>query len=55
MATEMTRFYCLRCQHRFDLEYDKKQTVEKTCPACSSNSVRVETPAAAERWAAAGN
>ena len=34
-------FYCLRCQHRFDLEYDPKRVTERTCPGCGSNSVRL--------------
>jgi Zn finger protein HypA/HybF involved in hydrogenase expression len=41
------RFYCLRCQNRFDAEYEAKLVVERSCPACGSNSVRLETPAAA--------
>jgi predicted nucleic acid-binding Zn-ribbon protein len=45
--TESKRFYCLRCQHRFDAEFDPKKTVERSCPVCGSNSVRGETPAAA--------
>lgn len=45
--SEKKRFYCLRCQRRFDTEYDAKTTVERTCPACGSNSVRPESPAAA--------
>ena len=47
--TEKKRFYCLRCQHRFDVDYDPKQVKERSCPKCGSNSVRAETPAAAAR------
>ena len=49
---EMKQFYCLRCQHRHMAEHDKKKTVERSCPACGSNSVRLETPAAAAAYAA---
>ncbi len=51
---ETKTFYCLRCQHRFPVEYDKKQVVERSCPACHSNSVRPETPTAARRQARGG-
>jgi predicted nucleic acid-binding Zn-ribbon protein len=47
--SEIRRFYCLRCQHRFDVDFDPKRTVERSCPKCGSNSVRAETPAAAAR------
>lgn len=47
MSAERKKFYCLRCQHRFDADYDAKVTVERSCPKCGSNSVRLETPAAA--------
>lgn len=40
-------FYCLRCQNRFDAEYDQKIVVERSCPRCASSSVRLETPASA--------
>ncbi len=46
---ELKRFYCLRCQLRFDVEVDPKRAVERSCPGCGSNSVRAETPAAAAR------
>ena len=49
--SEQKRFYCLRCQHRFDTAVDPKRTVERSCPRCGSNSVRAETPAAAARFA----
>ncbi len=29
------------------MSFDPKQVVERTCPRCGSNSVRLETPAAA--------
>ncbi len=51
---ETKTFYCLRCQGRFPLEYDKKQVVERSCPVCGSNSVRLETPKAAAAWLAKG-
>ena len=47
MAAQKKTFYCLRCQARFPMEHDPKVVVERTCPKCGSNSVRVETPAAA--------
>ena len=53
MATEKT-FYCLRCQHRFDAQHDPKMVVERSCPKCGSNSVRLETPAAVKQREAAG-
>jgi predicted nucleic acid-binding Zn-ribbon protein len=46
--SETKTFYCLRCQHRFPAEHDPKQVAERTCPDCGSNSVRLETPAAAD-------
>lgn len=45
--SETKTFYCLRCQQRFPMDYDKKMVVERSCPACGSNSVRLETPKAA--------
>ena len=47
--SDLKRFYCLRCQYRFDVAVDPKRVVERSCPSCGSNSVRVETPAAAAR------
>ncbi|MDH3744741.1 MAG: zinc ribbon domain-containing protein [Acidobacteriota bacterium] len=41
-------FYCLRCQHRFQAEHEPKKIVERSCPKCGSNSVRLETAMAAE-------
>jgi hypothetical protein len=38
-------FICLRCDHRFLADYDPKKVVERTCPKCASNSVRL-APAA---------
>ncbi len=48
--SDMKKFYCLRCQHRFDVDFDPKKSVERSCPACGSNSVRAETAAAAARF-----
>jgi DNA-directed RNA polymerase subunit RPC12/RpoP len=48
---ETKTFYCLRCQRRFEAEHDAKVTVERSCPGCGSNSVRLETAAAARRHA----
>ncbi|MCP4204489.1 MAG: hydrogenase maturation nickel metallochaperone HypA [bacterium] len=45
--TDAKTFYCLRCQNRFPIAYDPKQVAERSCPKCGSNSVRLETPAAA--------
>lgn len=44
---EVKPFYCLRCQHRFAAAYDAKVLVERACPKCGSNSVRLApaTPA----------
>ena len=50
MAQEKT-FYCLRCQHRFPAIHEPKQVVERSCPRCGSNSVRLETTKAAARHA----
>lgn len=49
MPVQTRTFYCLRCQHRFLAQHDPKIVVEKSCPECGSNSVRMETPAAAAR------
>ena len=51
---ETRTFYCLRCQQRFPMDYDKKQVVERSCPVCGSNSVRLETPKAAAAALAEG-
>ena len=37
------QFQCLRCEHRFPVDYDPKQVMERACPKCGSNSVRPET------------
>ena len=42
------QFYCLRCEHRFMGDYDAKKVVERTCPKCRSNSVRLVPAAKAE-------
>ncbi len=44
MAAKRT-FECLRCDHRFQADYDAKDVVERACPKCGSNSVRPETTA----------
>jgi len=38
---ESREFQCLRCQARFELQYDSRRVTERTCPACGSNSVRL--------------
>ncbi len=48
MASTRKTFYCLRCQHRFDADFDPKLTVERSCQKCGSNSVRAETKLSAE-------
>lgn len=47
MPAQTKTFYCLRCQHRFLAQHDPKLVVERSCPECGSNSVRLESPAAA--------
>lgn len=42
-------YYCLRCQDRFPLEHERGVTVERTCPKCGSNSVRLETTLSARK------
>ena len=37
---EEARFKCLRCGSEFTLPYTPGVTEERTCPNCSSNSVR---------------
>jgi Zn finger protein HypA/HybF involved in hydrogenase expression len=46
-VSQQATFYCLRCTSRFPMSFDPKQVVERSCPKCGSNSVRLETPAAA--------
>ena len=41
-------FYCLRCQQRFPMDHERGVTVERTCPKCRSNSVRLETALSAK-------
>lgn len=41
-------FYCLRCQQRFPMDHERAVTVERSCPKCGSNSVRIETDIAAQ-------
>ena len=45
--SEKKKFYCLRCQHRFEADYERGAVVERSCPSCGSNGVRLETAAAA--------
>jgi predicted nucleic acid-binding Zn-ribbon protein len=45
--SQLKTFYCLRCQHRFQAEHEPQAIVERTCPKCGSNSVRLETERAA--------
>ena len=47
MPKQQRIFYCLRCQNRFPLDYTPKEVVERSCPKCGSNSVRLETATAA--------
>lgn len=49
MARQRKTFYCLRCDQRFPVDYESKEVVERSCPNCGSNSVRLETAAAAAR------
>ena len=39
------QFECLRCEHHFLVDYDSRKVVERSCPKCSSNSVRPESAA----------
>lgn len=54
MASEQKTFYCLRCQHRFLAGHEPKRVIERSCPECGSNSVRLETPAAKKRLTKGG-
>lgn len=49
MVRTSKTFYCLRCQQRFLVDYEPQEVVERSCPACGSNSVRPESASAAER------
>jgi len=40
MSATVEPFYCMRCGHRYRAEYTKGVVVERSCPKCSSNSVR---------------
>jgi len=51
---EKKTFYCLRCQHRHEAHHEKGSVVERSCPNCGSNSVRLETEAAARAFAERG-
>lgn len=48
--SQQATFYCLRCASRFPMTHDPKQVVERTCPKCGSNSVRLETAIAAASY-----
>lgn len=52
---EKKQFQCLRCEHRFTVAYNPKETVERSCPRCGSNSVRPETAAASPAGTASGD
>ena len=36
-------FECLRCESRFPMDHEPGKVVERTCPRCGSNSVRMPT------------
>lgn len=55
MAGQRRTFYCLRCQHRFGVDYNPKEVVERSCPECGSNSVRLEKKTATEEKSLAGD
>ena len=38
-------------QHRFEADYERGAVVERSCPNCGSNGVRLETEAAARALA----
>jgi predicted Zn-ribbon and HTH transcriptional regulator len=43
MMEEMRPFRCLRCGHEFTAVHQKDGAlVERTCPKCRSNSIRVK-------------
>ncbi len=35
-------FECLRCEHRYQADHEAGLIVERACPKCGSNSVRLE-------------
>jgi predicted nucleic acid-binding Zn-ribbon protein len=41
MTATIKPFTCLRCGHRYKAEHAKGITVERSCPKCGSNSVRL--------------
>jgi len=41
--SEKRKFECLRCEHHFMADYERNQVVERSCPECGSNSVRLES------------
>ena len=52
--TQKKQFHCLRCGNEFLVDYDPKQVVERACPKCGSNSVRLESKAAAAQTPSVG-
>ena len=36
-------FECLRCESRFPMDHESGKVVERACPRCGSNSVRLAT------------
>ncbi len=51
MSATVKPFYCLRCGHRYRAEHEKGIVVERSCPKCSSNSVRLVPQEGAGRGA----
>jgi len=41
LTVEERDFKCLRCGHVFQAPYEKGVPIERACPKCGSNSVRV--------------
>ena len=37
---EKANFKCLRCGHQYEDKYTPNVPMERSCPACGSNSVR---------------
>ena len=54
MVKTSKTFYCLRCQQRFPVDLEPQDVVERSCPACGSNSVRPESATAAARQSESG-
>ena len=47
-------FECLRCGHRYPVDFDPKEVVERSCPKCVSNSVRPASTVKSAKAATAG-